>query len=380
MSTQDDSRAIPFAFAHEQSPVRLLELPPSLLSLIENSTFKGSAPVLKIKAPPVVSSTDGSTATTSSSAIPPSAVLTTATETFTIRSVHSSNSIYILKPVLIPTVSEAAPNDDGDGDSDTEMVLSDLPPKPGMIVTSICSSHLELVPSKPNTELILRALLTEYTSPDTPLDLPSDAPSKSQIISDTPVSDAEFAQGWIDVTGFELNGKALRLSPASGLLIFRAAATIMYAAPDIGSAWRAEGVDFGDIIQAIDNDGELEEWPKEAVRAVMRGASETKKEVDGSIIYIFNASHAAAWVGKHLLLANPDKSFRESEFMNAWKEALPDDCIDHVDLKALDGIYTQSVLGVIRYIHGSAAVEAGVSSTASKKKKWHEKFAASKNR
>ncbi|KAK6332319.1 hypothetical protein TWF696_003037 [Orbilia brochopaga] len=388
MSTQDTSKAIPLAFAHEQSPVRLLELPPSLLSLIENSAFKGSSPVLKIKAPPAVSTSthDGSTSVgpASSSRIPPSAVLTTASETFTIRSVHSSNSIYILKPVLIPTVPDPDEphNDDDDAGSDTEMVLADLPPKPGMLVTSICGSHLELIPSKPDTELILQSLLAEYTSPETPLKRPSDPPSKMSILRDTPVSDAEFAQGWIDVTAFDLDGWAVRLAPASALSIFRSVTTIMYAASGVDDTWRTDGVDISDIMHAVDEDGELEDWPKDAIRAVLRGAWDVKKGTDGSLAYAFNAAHAAKWVGKHILLANPDKSFHESQFLSTWKEAVPPDCTDHVVLKDLEGLYTQSALGIVRYIHGAAAAAeaSSTSSAASKKKKWHEKFAATKKR
>ncbi|KAJ6259336.1 hypothetical protein Dda_6236 [Drechslerella dactyloides] len=387
MSTQDASKAIPLAFAHEQTPVRLLELPPSLLSLIENSTFKGSSPVLKIKAPPAISSsssTDGSNASPSSSShIPTSAVLTTANETFTIRSVHSSNSIYILKPVLVPTVPDGD-GDNDDADSDTEMALEDLPPKPGMLVTSICGSHLELIPSKPDTELILRSLLAEYPSPETPPKRPSDPPSKAHVLQDTPVSDAEFAQGWIDATAFELDGWAVRLSPASALLIFRSVTTIMYAASGVDNTWRTAGVDISDIMRAVDEDGELEDWPKDAIRAVLRGAWDVKKGTDGSLAYTFDAAHAAKWAGKHILLANPDKSFHESQFLSTWRDAVPADCTDHVALAALEGQYTQSALGIVRYIHGSAAAaeasSTSSSSAASKKKKWHEKFAATKKR
>ncbi|KAF3923973.1 hypothetical protein ABW21_db0201499 [Orbilia brochopaga] len=382
MSTQDTSRAIPLAFAHEQTPVRLLELPSSLLSLIEHSTGLS----LKIKAPPPITitpSTDNNSNTSSSSSyILPSAVLTTATQTFTIRSVHSSNSIYILKPVLIPsTVPDPDDDNDNDNGSDTEMVLAE---KPGMLVTSICGSHLELLPTKPDTELILRSLLAEYTSPEIPLQKPSDAPpSKARILQDTPVSDAEFAQGWIDATAFEYDGCAVRLSPASALSIFRTVVTIMYAAAsgdDDTTCWRTDGVDVSDIMHAVDQDGELEDWPKDAITAVLRGAWHVKKGTDGSPVYTFNAAHAAKWVGKHILLANPDKSFHESQFLSTWKDAVPADCIDHVELSAVEGLYTQSALGVIRYIHGSAAAEASTSAASKKKNKWHEKFAASKKR
>ncbi|KAF3936098.1 hypothetical protein ABW20_dc0108388 [Dactylellina cionopaga] len=382
MSTQDGHKTIPLAFAHDQSPIRLLELSPSLLSLIENSTFKGSSPVLKIKASPSITS-DASSSSSSSSGHPaPFAVLTTATDTFNIRSVHSSNSIFILKPGLIPTIPKTTRDgDDGENGSDTEM--ADIPApstKPGVIVTSTCASHLELLPSKPNVELILRPVLTEYVSPETPPTRPSDAPSKTQTLLDTPASDAEFAQGWIDVTAFELDNWAVRLAPSAALHIFKAIVTIMYAVSGTNSEWRTEGVGLNEIVEAIKEDGELEEWPADAIGAVVRGGWELKRGSDGSLAYMYNPSHGAKWVGKQVLLANPDKSFRESEFKGTWQEAVPPDCTDLVDLKTLGGLYTQSVLGVIRYIHGSAATEAGTTAAASKKKKWHEKFASGKKR
>ncbi|EPS43377.1 hypothetical protein H072_2596 [Dactylellina haptotyla CBS 200.50] len=372
MSTQDETKAIPLAFAHEQSPVRLIELPPSLLSLIENSTFRGSSPVLKIKASPSTSA-DGTA--TPSNHPSPFAVLTTDTETYNIRSVHSSNSIFLLNPVLIPTLASQ------DEDSDTEM--SDnvpAPLKPGVVVASTCGSHLELLPSKPNTELLLQSFLTEYISPEHPPARPADVASKSQVAIDTPVSDAEFKQGWIDATCFEIDTWAVRLAPSSALQIFKSVINIMYAVSGSNTEWSNEGVDISHIMEAVENDGELEDWPADAIRAVVRGSWESKKASDGSIDYIFNAPHAAKWVGKQVLLATPNKSFRESEFMSTWKESVPADCTDLIELKMLDGLYTQSALGVIRYIHGSAAVEAGTSSAASKKKKWHEKFAAGKKK
>ncbi|KAF3926543.1 hypothetical protein AA313_de0200921 [Arthrobotrys entomopaga] len=374
MSTQDTSKTVPLAFAHEQSPVRLLELPPSLLSLIENSTFKGSSPILKIKAPPPIP-TDGTAAPNHP---PPFAVLTTATETYSIRSVHSSNSIFILNPALIPTL----PASQDDEDSDTEM--SDFaippPPKPGVVVTSTCASHLELIPSKPNTEILLHSLLTEYISPEHPLSRLSEAPTKAQLAQDTPVSDAEFAQGWIDATCFEIDNHAVRLAPVSCLQLFKTVISIMYAVSGSESQWRNEGIGMDEVIDAVKGDGELDEWPVDAIRAVVRGSWELKKDSDGSFGYSFNAPHAARWAGKHVLIASPDKSFTETEFMSTWKQNVPADCADLLDLRMLDWFYTQSALGVVRYIHGPAAAEAGSSAASSKKKKWHEKFAAGKKR
>ncbi|KAF3931511.1 hypothetical protein ABW19_dt0205918 [Dactylella cylindrospora] len=378
MSTQDDSKAIPLAFAHEQSPVRLLELPPALLSLVKNSVFKGSSPVLKIKASPPISSSD----TPSSSTAPNNsfAVLTTDTETFTIRNVHSSNSIFILKPALIPAVPDSDVNDDGDTDMADSLEPSS---KPGVVVSSTCAAYLELLPQKPNTELILKTLLVEYTSPSAPPTRLSEAPSKQQIILDTPASDAEFKIGWLDILGFEMNGWALRLSSGSALDIFRSISTIMYATNGGGNGeWRTEGVAMGDIIEVVDQDGELEDWPKDAIQAVVRSSWEQKRTEDGSISWIFNLSHAAKWIGKHILVSNPSKSFTEKDFLELWKNTVPADCTDYVDLKQLEGLYTQSALGVVRYIHGEASTNEGAATGSgnTKKKKWHEKFAAGKKK
>lgn len=88
--------------------------------------------------------------------------------------------------------------------------------------------------------------------------------------------------------------------------------------------------------------------------------------------------NAAKWVGKHILVSNPDKNFHEKDFLETWKSTLPSDCTDFVNLKLLDGLYTQSALGVVRYIHSTAAGAAGAASD--KKKKWHEMFAAGKKK
>ncbi|KAK6544674.1 hypothetical protein TWF694_001360 [Orbilia ellipsospora] len=279
---------------------------------------------------------------------------------------------------MIPTLSSSQE----DQDSDTEMSDFKIPSplKPGVLVTSTCASHLELIPSKPDTELLLHSLLTEYISPAHTLQRLSEAPTKTQLVKDTPVSDAEFTQGWIDASCFEIDGHAVRLTPASCLQLFKTIINIMYAVAGSESQWRNEGIGMDEVMDAIKEDGELDEWPTDALRAVVRGSWELKKDLDGSLGYSFNAPHAARWVGKHVLIANPDKSFTESEFLNVWKDNVSADCADLLDLKILDGFYTQSALGVVRYVHGSAAAEASSSAASSKKKKWHEKFAAGKKR
>ncbi|KAK6363409.1 hypothetical protein TWF730_000840 [Orbilia blumenaviensis] len=370
MSTQDDSKAIPLAFAHEQAPVRLLELPPSLLSLIENSTFKGSEPVLKIKAAPNPAN-HGTGGTSTGPA--PFAVLTTATETYNIRSVHSSNSIFILKPVPIPIIP-----DQDEVDSDTEMADDPIiTSKPGVIVTSTCASHLELLPSKPNTELLLQSMLTEYKSSGTSPTRPSDALSKSQLLLNTPVSDGEFHKGWRDVTGFEIEGWAVRLSPSAALEILDALVLLIVSS---GSTREIEkdgmGIDF--FMDLVEKDGGIE-FPPEAIRAVVIGAFEGKKIEDGSMVYRYATSYTAGWVGKQILLSNPNKSYTEREFMETWRKRAPDECEKFVDLTLLDGLHTRSVLGVIQYIHSTE--NEGAAAPANKKKnKWHEKFAAGKKR
>ncbi|KAK6499868.1 hypothetical protein TWF481_010225 [Arthrobotrys musiformis] len=366
MSTQDDSKAIPLAFAHEQAPVRLLELPPSLLSLIENSTSRSSAPLLKIKAPPNPTNNGPNTPSTGPA---PFAVLTTATETYNIRSVHSSNSIFILKPVPIPIIP-----DQDDVDSDTEMADEPIiTSKPGVIVTSTCASHLELLPSKPNTELLLQSALTEYKSSETPPIRPSEALSKSQILRNMPVSDAEFHEGWRDVTAFEVDNWALRLSPVAAMKIFLDLINLILGCSDVDKD--EMGMNF--FMKLVERDGDFE-FPIEAVRAVIEGAFESRKTEDGSMAYSYATPYTTKWVGKNILLSNPNKSFTEREFMETWRTKAPDECEKFVDLKLLDGLHTRSVLGVIQYIHGSEN-ESGVA-PAKKKNKWHEKFAAGKKR
>ncbi|RVD84074.1 uncharacterized protein DFL_005843 [Arthrobotrys flagrans] len=345
MSTQDDSKAIPLAFAHEQAPVRLLELPPSLLSLIENSTFQSPAPVLKIKAPPNPINNGPNTTSTGPT---PFAVLTTATETYNIRSVHSSNSIFILKPVPIPIIQ-----DQDEVDSDTEMVDDPIiTTKPGVIVTSTCASHLELLPSKPNTELLLQSTLTEYKSSETPPERPSEPLSKSQILLNTPVSDAEFHEGWRGVTAFEMDDWALRLSPQIALNIFNILIELIVSHGKLQETDKDEmGMHF--FMKLVEQDGDLE-YPKDAIRAVVQGAFEGKKIEDGSLAYSYTTPYTTKWVGKHILLSNPNKSFTEREFMETWRSKAPDEC--------------------------ESTENDSVAPATKKKNKWHEKFAAGKKR
>lgn len=130
------------------------------------------------------------------------AVLCTNDRTFQLRQVHSSNSIFLLKP------SEAK-NSSEDGNIPTSSVS----------VVAQCKATLELTPIATSAVQYLKECLPVYR--DSLGDISSKirllstsgaaaAGSKLAVLDDAPISSGEFESGWIEICAFETGGQAWR--------------------------------------------------------------------------------------------------------------------------------------------------------------------------
>ncbi|KAL8934344.1 MAG: hypothetical protein Q9211_005278 [Gyalolechia sp. 1 TL-2023] len=150
MSAEDD-QGIAFSIAHDPQRYRLLELSPPLLDLL--------------------SSTD-----------PPG-------QTFQLRQVHISNSVFVLQPAK-------------DG---------------SLTAVSKCEATLEAIPQSPPCISLLKAALPVHSDEEQPIGpTSSKSQSKQSVLVDTPVSSQEFNRAWVDLCAFELEGRAW--IPTSSLL------------------------------------------------------------------------------------------------------------------------------------------------------------------
>lgn len=130
------------------------------------------------------------------------AVLCTNDRTYQLRQVHSSNSIFLLKP------SEAT-NSSEDGNIPTS----------SLSVVAQCKATLELTPVATSAVQYLKECLPVYAYSwgvsNSTISLSSTleaaaARSKLAVLDDAPLSTGEFESGWIEICAFETGGQAWR--------------------------------------------------------------------------------------------------------------------------------------------------------------------------
>jgi sister chromatid cohesion protein DCC1 len=264
MSSQPNTTTIPLSIAHQQSPIRLLELPPAILTLIKTTP----APTLQIKAAPSSSN---------------HAVLCTSTQTFALRQVHSSNTTFLLTP------SPA-----------------------GVTATSTATSYLELLPSTADAKDILRPNLLPYpSSPSSP------GKSKAQIARDVPVSDAEFSAAWQDIAAFEHEGKCY-VPTATALL-----KAVKEAFTNAAAAGVRLEVPF-EISKVIDEEEDEEEVPAPLLVAAMERLCTRTPE--GWVLDRERcAGMVGRWVLQEWSEAGKGDLF-PVVFLKMWKAAVPESC------------------------------------------------------
>lgn len=202
MLTQDGS-GVPFEVSANQQNLRLLELPSSLVDLLRSGNPPRSAAGLEgicdrnadheeslfLKSVP---SPSHSATTLSASG---NAVLCTNDQTYQLRQVHSSNSVFVLQP------SHTSLNDGEDAGL----------PMASVQAVAQCATTLELKPSTRSRDDFLKGLLPQYTGPEDNTDncFPSQLMrGKDRICKDAPLSRAEFEAAWVTLCAFELENIA----------------------------------------------------------------------------------------------------------------------------------------------------------------------------
>ena len=247
MATQDGS-GIPFSFHQHQQAFRLLELPQQLLDLITSD----APPVLKLKS--------GEASTASGSPSPSPAVLCTPSETYQIRQVHSSNSIFLIRPFNID-------------DSGTQ----DSTPQPTASIIASAKATLELQKTSVSPALLLRQHLPLYNGLQdeegdfdmmemSPVGNSKDKKTKVALFESLPVSDGECQLAWLDLCAYEEDGAAWRPSAKALLAIWKALFSAATAdGLPLDSQFKAD-----DLWELIADDG----YPHGLFQAVLKSSAE----------------------------------------------------------------------------------------------------------
>ncbi|RPB17605.1 hypothetical protein P167DRAFT_540988 [Morchella conica CCBAS932] len=325
--TQNNT-GIPLSFSHNLAPIRLIELPPALLSLLSNTD---SPPTLQIKA----SSAPIDTHSTSNHA-----VLTTPTQTFSLRQVYSSNSLLLLKPSTTDTT--------------------------GLNVVSTANSYMELIPTIHNAkDLILKHI------PVFPLPADITPITRAEILASIPVSTGEFDAAWKELHCFSCpKGFAYRPAPSAILQTLKTIELVHSVGEDRIELNRY----FASLYDGDDEDDdeEVERCIPGLVEAVLSEVGLTNREMVSSMSICERTW--MAWLGRLVLEDWASKSKGDmlyASFMTKWKQEAPDWCSA--------GWYTLPTPNTIRFAPGGDAV-AVEAQKPEKKNKWHEKFGKGKRR
>ena len=150
----------------------------------------------------------------------PDAVLCTDNQTYHVRQVQSSNSIFILHP------SESR------GAAQTDLV-----PLTALSAIAQCAVTLELVPSSLSTSTFLQQSIPIYSGPQQISGTLSQGTStKVQILESAPFSSGELDKAWKDLCIFESEGRVWLPRAASLVTVWRS----------LISAAILRGMTFGD--------------------------------------------------------------------------------------------------------------------------------------
>ncbi|CZT14685.1 uncharacterized protein RCC_00658 [Ramularia collo-cygni] len=350
MSTQDPTAGVPITVLPEYSlqHYRLLELPADLLELLSTSDHP---PILQLKSK---ENSDGN-------AKDANAVLCTPEKTYDIRQVSSSNSVYLTKP------HECA--DEGGG-----------VPRTGIETVAKCSSTIELLPTKKQSAApYIKAALPTYVS--TGKYSSQNSTSRAELYSHIPLSQAECELGWSELACFESTSPQGCFVPSGQVKvqIWQAAIT----------AATAEGTDLSSSFSKNDIPGYAvdlaEDWPTDLVAAVFAGVSQPIAET----IVAVDKEKCIQFVGLSLLQARSEgRPTETAAFLKAWRDLMPESWRASCQLPVLKGSYTvqpggNSITHTASVVDAKGAIvspndENETKTTLGAKRKWHEKFRASK--
>ncbi|KAL3706509.1 hypothetical protein TMatcc_007521 [Talaromyces marneffei ATCC 18224] len=349
MSTQA-ARSIRFTHNSPQQAFRLVELTPDLLELISSP----NAPTLHLKSP----ATDDPTGSENNTAY---VNLCTPTKTFRIRQVQSSNSIHIIKPSdgqnKVITLSKRQKHD-GEDENDTEIAPE--------TVTAIakCGSTLELQGlSNEESFALAKSMLARilrvwdegmtFDNDDEDVDMDGGEATellpmnrnmlvKKAVIGDLPFADTQCQKAWIELCAFVPGNYK---SPSGERPAFQPSATVKLGIwKRILEGCILQNIDVekqflvGDLWKAVlgDEDDDDHEREKTMSRSlfdvVVKRLAERSGEngIDGAAELKWSnldKDVCIKWIGETYLEATAPTEKRaigQSEFLNAWKDLLPE--------------------------------------------------------
>jgi sister chromatid cohesion protein DCC1 len=258
--------------------------------------------------------------------------------------VQTSNSLFVTQPAL--------------------KAHGNAKPTPTTCAIATCIATLELHPVDESAVSYLEDVLPVYHLVDGEVDVAENRRSKASIFSHVPLSEGHCEKAWNDLVAFELNGNSYRPSPHTLFLLWQS----------INGAALAEGIKLdsqflaNDLIKLVGEEGFA---PSLSIALVLHLANAL--EITKDQWTCFDRAKTIAFVGKTVLEARGEKSdFLTADFLDTWRDCLPEAWRADAALKAIDGAYTLPSSSTIRA--KSKTVPKANPPAAKGKGKWHEKF------
>ncbi|CAA9964812.1 DUF2036 multi-domain protein [Pyrenophora teres f. maculata] len=346
MATQQDGGGVPLAIAHDQRHFRLLELPPDIVGLLDAP----DPPLflsLKSRAPAQAAGTPNATAAY--------AVLCTPDKTFQLRQVQTSNSLLVTHPIL-------------------QHHGNDEMPIPATCAIASCTATLQLHVSTASAVGLLSDALSVYDIVAGDVDATPNGRGKPNVFADMPVSDGECDAAWTELMAFEVDGSSYQPSASALSQVWRA----------IHAAALAEGIPLNkefmtdDITRAAAEEGH----PPAFIHAVLAHLS-TDDRVKTSPWSCLDRAKTVAFTGRTLLASKRGADFLIADFTDTWEDRLPELWRKDAKLSAIEAFYEFPSDTTIRAKNTAASPRAGDSTVAAMKpsaRKWHDKFAKTRNK
>ncbi|GES60237.1 sister chromatid cohesion protein Dcc1 [Aspergillus terreus] len=394
MSTQA-ARSILFTHTSPQQGFKLLELPPELVEALSSK----EPPTIEFKSPALSHDTAAIDAEDSSRDF---VNLCTPTHTYQVRQVQSSNSIHIIRP---------SNDDNGVQRGDINIVVAgeqddDLNLVETMTAVAKCASTLELhvPPGGFSAVPFLERMLRVYDEgSEMGLDEAPGYDAQQRVIRavfrDVPVAMALCERGWVEICAFVLRdggegvGECRRPSARARLQVWkRVVEGAVLQGIDLGSQFLVS-----DLWRAVlDEDGEAP-FPRPLFDAVVRRVCEGEDAGVGRLFGEFEMKWASIdkdgcvrWVGETYLEAMAPSSaaaLGRSEYLNAWKDHLPESWTGDVALSKLpESSYKYPDPTTICFVNEvdrqklkkNVSTDASAATAAKKTRNWHELFKSQK--
>ncbi|RDW78635.1 putative sister chromatid cohesion protein Dcc1 [Aspergillus mulundensis] len=405
MSTQS-TPSILFTNRSRQQGFRLLELPPELAELLSSE----NPPTLELKSP--------APSNTTNDAGSEYVNLCTDTQTYSIRQVQSSNSLHILTPssgngvrrgdLKIVAGAGADGDDHGNGedvdmdtDADADADDQGLNLNVEGTVTSIakCGSTLELhkpaegFSAVPFLNKMVRvfdgAAWEDMNGAEAQDEGITGKEAMERVFADVPVSRTQCEREWVEICAFVLPSPT-----ATATTYWRPSAEMRLR------VWKRvvegavlQGIDLGkqflvaDLWKSVlDDDDGVAPFPRPLFEAVVRRIRELADDLTEMKWASIEKETCVRWVGETYLeakAAGSASAVGESEFLNAWKDQLPEHWREDVSIAILPNkCYMQPEPKTICFATEADRQKAKknlpsdtTAATAAKKtRNWHELF------